>query len=166
LSRGRPALALAAAALLLLGACDNIKQQARNKAYSKDTPMVMPPDGTVSRDPPDTAQPPLTLALIERGHERFDIYCAPCHGRLANGHGMIVARGFPQPPDFHSDRLRSAPTSHFYDVITNGFGVMYPYGGRVPPQDRWAIAAYIRALQESQHVAAADLTPAEREKLQ
>ena len=150
---------------VLLAGCDNIKNQARNKAYSNDTQMTESPEGTVARDAPDTAPPPLTLSLLERGRDRFDIYCSPCHGRLGNGEGMIVQRGFPQPPNFLGDRLRAAPTSHFYDVITHGFGVMYPYGGRVPPPDRWAIAAYIKTLQESQHTAVADLTPAEREKL-
>ena len=94
--------------------------------------------------------------LLERGRERFEIYCAVCHGRTGEGNGMIVQRGFPQPPSLHEQRLRDAPVGHFFDVITNGYGVMYPYASRVAPEDRWAIAAYIRALQLSQHATPAD----------
>jgi mono/diheme cytochrome c family protein len=93
---------------------------------------------------------PIDMALLERGRERFDIHCAPCHSRLGDGDGMVARRGFPHPPSYHIDRLRKAPDRHFYDVITNGYGVMYPYGDRVAPEDRWAIVAYIRALQLSQ----------------
>ena len=92
---------------------------------------------------------PVTRAMLDRGRERFDIYCAVCHGRTGEGNGMIVQRGFPAPPSYHTDRLRTAPIGHFYDVITNGYGVMYSYAARVEPPDRWAIAAYIRALQLS-----------------
>jgi len=102
---------------------------------------------------------PLTRALLQRGQERFEIYCAPCHGRSGNGDGMIVRRGFPAPPSYHTDRLRNAPDSHFYQVISNGYGVMYPYADRVDPRDRWAIVAYIRALQLSQHAPRSQLTP-------
>ena len=94
---------------------------------------------------------PITAALLQRGRERFDIYCAPCHGRSGYGDGMIVRRGFPAPPSYHTAHLRNAPDSHFYQVISDGYGVMYPYAGRVSPHDRWAIVAYIRALQLSQH---------------
>lgn len=94
---------------------------------------------------------PLTASLLRRGRERFDIYCAPCHGRSGDGQGMVVQRGFPAPPSFHTDKLRLAPDSHFYQVITHGYGVMYPYADRVAPADRWAIVAYVRALQLSQH---------------
>jgi mono/diheme cytochrome c family protein len=98
-----------------------------------------------------TAMPyAITMPLLQRGRERFGIYCAPCHGALGDGDGMIARRGFPHPPSYHLDRLRSAPDRHFYDVITNGYGVMYPYADRVAPEDRWAIVAYIRALQLSQ----------------
>jgi mono/diheme cytochrome c family protein len=92
----------------------------------------------------------ITLPLMQRGRERFGIYCAPCHGALGDGEGMIAHRGFPQPPSYHIGRLRGAPDRYFYDVITNGYGVMYPYADRVSPRDRWAIVAYIRALQLSQ----------------
>jgi mono/diheme cytochrome c family protein len=94
---------------------------------------------------------PRTLAVLKRGQERFGIFCAPCHGFAGHGDGMVARRGFPNPPSYHIDRLRNAPDAHFFDVITNGYGAMYPYADRVPPNDRWAIVAYIRALQLSQH---------------
>lgn len=96
----------------------------------------------------------ITKADIERGHERFNIYCTPCHGRLGDGHGMIVSRGLRQPPSYHDARLINAPVGHFFDVMTNGYGAMYSYASRVAPDDRWRIAAYIRALQASQGAAA------------
>jgi len=105
-------------------------------------------------------------SVLERGRERFDIFCSPCHGRVADGQGMIVKRGFSAPPSLHLDRLREAPVGHFYDVITHGHGAMYSYASRVPPRDRWAIAAYIRALQLSQHAALADVPTAERARLE
>jgi mono/diheme cytochrome c family protein len=109
---------------------------------------------------------PVTRVQLVRGRERFDIYCAPCHGRTGDGQGMIAQRGFPPPPTFHQPRLREAPIGHFYDVITNGYGLMYPYASRVAPADRWAIAAYIRALQLSENAALADAEPAARQRLE
>jgi hypothetical protein len=100
---------------------------------------------------------PVTLDLVKRGHERFDIYCAQCHGRVGDGNGMIPSRGYRRPPSFHTETLRKAPTGHFFDVMTNGFGAMPPYKIQVPPRDRWAIAAYIRALQLSQNATVADV---------
>jgi cytochrome c553 len=91
----------------------------------------------------------VTEDFIRRGRERYDIYCAVCHGATGEGNGMIVQRGFPAPPSFHVERLREAPAGHFYHVITHGYGVMYSYADRVVPMDRWAIAAYIQALQLS-----------------
>ena len=108
---------------------------------------------------------PLTRQLLERGHERFDIFCSPCHGRTGYGDGMIVQRGFKAPPSFHSDRLRQAPAGHFFDVITNGFGVMYDLSDRIRVDDRWAIVAYVRALQQSQNSTLDDVPPAERDRL-
>jgi mono/diheme cytochrome c family protein len=105
----------------------------------------------------------VTKAMLERGQERFNIYCSPCHNRIGDGRGMIVKRGFPHPPDYALVRLRNAPVGHFYDVITNGYGVMYSYAARVEPEDRWAIAAYIRALQASRPVVKVD--PYEQERL-
>jgi mono/diheme cytochrome c family protein len=108
---------------------------------------------------------PITAALLDRGRQRFNIYCAPCHSMAGDGDGMIARRGFPAPPSYHTDRLRNAADSHFYQVITNGYGVMYPYADRIAPQDRWAVVAYIRALQLSQHAPASLLSADEREKL-
>ena len=105
--------------------------------------------------------PPLTLALLSAGSSAIRIDCTPCHSELGDGNGMVVQRGFPHPPSYHSDRLRQAPTQHFYDVITHGYGAMYSFAGRVAPDDRWAIAAYIRALQLSQHASAADIASAQ-----
>jgi mono/diheme cytochrome c family protein len=102
--------------------------------------------------------------LLERGQERFNIFCAPCHGRLGNGDGMIVRRGMVRPPSFHEDRLLSAPIGHFFDVMTNGFGRMFSYN-HIPVADRWAIAAYIRVLQRSQHATLKDVPEAERQAL-
>jgi Cytochrome C oxidase, cbb3-type, subunit III len=108
---------------------------------------------------------PITRADLERGRERFNIYCTPCHDYTGSGRGMIVQRGFPPPPSYHIDRLRSAPAGHFFDVITNGLGSMYSYAARVEPEDRWRIVAYIRALQLSQHSKMEDVPAAERENL-
>jgi mono/diheme cytochrome c family protein len=104
---------------------------------------------------------PITLPFIARGRDRYDVYCAPCHSRTGDGDGMIVRRGFPAPPTYHTDRLRAAPDSHFFQVISDGFGVMYPYADRITPEDRWAIVAYIRALQLSRHASSAELGAAD-----
>jgi mono/diheme cytochrome c family protein len=108
---------------------------------------------------------PVTAALMERGHERFDIFCSPCHGKQGTGLGMIVERGFQQPQSFHSERLRKQPIGYFFDVMTQGFGKMSSYATQVPPEDRWAIAAYLRALQLSQHAEVAQLPDDDRAKL-
>jgi mono/diheme cytochrome c family protein len=107
----------------------------------------------------------VTRETLARGRERFNIYCSPCHGRDGDGGGMIVQRGFRQPPTYHSDRLREAPDGHYFDVITNGFGAMASYANRVEPIDRWAIIAYIRALQLSQNARIEDVPENERGKL-
>lgn len=121
--------------------------------------------GKVGGQPSESFPFPVTMELVERGRERFDVFCSPCHGFGGDGDGMIVQRGFRRPPSFHEERLRTAPTGHYFDVITNGFGVMYPYGYRVPPRDRWAIVAYIRALQLSRQAPVADLPDETRAKL-
>ena len=100
---------------------------------------------------------PITSAELSRGRERYNIYCSPCHDYTGSGNGMIVQRGFPSPPSFHLERLRQAPAGHFFDVMTNGMGLMYSYASRVSPEDRWRIAAYIRALQLSEHGSTADV---------
>ncbi len=102
---------------------------------------------------------PITAAVLARGRERYDIYCAPCHDRLGNGLGMVVRRGYRRPPPYHIDRLRTAPNGYFFDVMTNGFGAMPDYAQQVAPGDRWAIVAYIRALQRSQNANIKDVAP-------
>jgi mono/diheme cytochrome c family protein len=108
---------------------------------------------------------PLTRALLDRGEERYNIYCSPCHGRTGDANGIIVQRGFTAPPSYYSPRLMAAPVGHFYDVITNGWGVMYSYADRVHPADRWAIAAYIRVLQRSRSGTLADVPADQRSML-
>ena len=108
---------------------------------------------------------PLTKELLERGHQRFDIFCSPCHGKQGNGLGMIVQRGFKQHSSFHVDRLREQPIGYFFDVMTQGFGQMSSYASQVPPEDRWAIAVYLRALQLSQHAPVAELSADDRKKV-
>jgi len=155
---------LVLALVLGLAGCSQPKMenQPKYEAYEKaDTwpdglSARVPPAHTVARDTdlaprPERMPMPLTKSLLDRGQDRYEVNCLPCHGRVGYADGMVVQRGFPAPPSFHSDRLRDAPLSHFYDVITDGYGVMYSYADRVKPADRWAIAAYIRALQQSQH---------------
>ena len=100
---------------------------------------------------------PVTRELMERGQQRFNIYCTPCHGRLGFGNGMVVQRGYRPPPSLHDEKIRNQPVGYWYDVMTNGFGAMPPYRAQVAPEDRWAIAAYIRALQLSQRATTADV---------
>jgi mono/diheme cytochrome c family protein len=166
------AVAILGVAVTLTG-CDDMSNQPKRLPYelpaqSRQSPVwpALPPVGMVARDDKPVPAPPVTLALLERGRERFDIACAPCHARTGTGHGMIVERGFPAPPSYHIDRLRQAPAQHFYDVITNGYGIMFPYADRVAPADRWAIVAYIRALQASTQAHLADLPPDKRALLQ
>jgi mono/diheme cytochrome c family protein len=102
---------------------------------------------------------------LQRGRERYDIFCSPCHDRLGMGQGMIGRRGYRPPPSFHIERLRAAPPGHFFDVMSHGFGAMPDYAAQIPPRDRWMIAAYIRTLQLSQNAAIADVPDAERRKL-
>ena len=109
---------------------------------------------------------PVTAQVMARGRERFDIFCAPCHDRNGTGNGMVVRRGYRQPPSFHIDRLGQAPVGHFFDVITNGFGAMPDYRDQIPVRDRWAIIAYIRALQLAEHASIADVPADELAKLQ
>ncbi|HEY1741699.1 MAG TPA: cytochrome c [Granulicella sp.] len=100
---------------------------------------------------------PLTSEVMARGQERYNIYCTPCHSRVGNGDGMIVQRGYRPAGDFHTDRLRNAPLGHFFNVMTNGFGAMPDYAAQLTPEDRWAVAAYIRALQLSQNAKRSDV---------
>lgn len=170
---------LTVALVMALTACDQepMANQPKYETYEAapewpdDQSARVPVAGTVPRDAPvelavsETLPMPLTRELLERGQAQFNIYCSPCHARTGYGNGMIVQRGFPSPPSFHTDRLRNAPLRHFYDVITDGYGVMYSYADRVPPHDRWAIAAYIQALQLSQYAELDDLTEEQRTEL-
>lgn len=162
--------------VLALAACKREDMYTQGKYYSwdrdsffpKQQSMQKPVPGTVARGEVDLPVPQprtITQAMVERGHQRFDIFCTPCHGRSGDGHGMIVQRGFPQPPSFYSQRLRQAKASLYYDTITNGHGVMYSYADRVPPADRWAVIAYIRALQLSQDAQVASLPEQDKTQL-
>ena len=122
--------------------------------------------GKVDGKDVDTFPFPIGANDILRGQERYNIYCSPCHDYTGSGRGMIVMRGFPQPPSYHIDRLRQAPVGHFFDVMTNGIGSMYSYASRITPEDRWRIAAYIRALQLSQNAKIEDVPEADRPKLE
>lgn len=171
-----------AAGVLAAGCRQDMHDQPRFKPYAKSDffadkrsarPLV---DGTIARGhlredavlytgraagkPADAFPFPVTADVMARGRERFDIFCSPCHGRTGAGDGMIVRRGYRKPPSFHEDRLRQAAPGYTYDVITNGFGAMPDYAQQIPVRDRWAIVAYITALQRSQH-AAADRLPAQ-----
>jgi mono/diheme cytochrome c family protein len=144
-------------ALLIASGCDDMVAQPKQKVYS---PLVGPaaiPAGIVEFDERPQGAPALTLALLERGQERYRIYCTPCHSELGDGRGMVVERGFPPPPSYHIDRLRLASPQYLVDVITRGHGVMYSFANRVQPPDRWAIAAYIKALQRSQNASTTDV---------
>jgi hypothetical protein len=131
------------------------------------------PVGTVAREQPQEIRGPIpqdiplqiTIELLRHGRERFDIYCSTCHGRLGNGEGMVVQRGFSPPPSFHLERLRSAPDSHYFGVITYGIGRMWDYGNRTSVQDRWAITSYIRVLQLSQSAPLSDVPQSELRNL-
>lgn len=146
--------------LLLLASCDNMDHQPRYDSYEESTlftngkALQTPPDGVVASDDEIflqelTNRPPMSIALLQRGRERYEIYCMPCHDAAGYGNGRIPSRGFPHPPSLHVQRLRDAPSAYVVNVITHGHGVMYSYADRVAPKDRWAIAAYVKALQLS-----------------
>jgi cytochrome c553 len=118
-------------------------------------------EGVVDGKPAETFPMAVTPAVMARGQDRFNVYCAPCHGRTGEGDGMIVQRGFRKPPSYHEERVRNAPVGYYFDVMTRGFGAMQDYSAQVTAADRWAIAAYIRALQLSQRATVNDV-PAER----
>jgi cytochrome c5 len=177
----------AAAALLLSGGCRYLKQDMANQPKNRplspsdffddgrsERPLV---ENTVARGsiaddelfvPKDSDNFPLPVnrELLERGEERYKIFCTPCHGLQGDGNGMIAMRGMKHPPTFHQDRLRQAPNGYFYDNITNGFGAMYGYSAQISPRDRWAIIAYVRALQLSRNAKVADLPAPLRGRLE
>lgn len=172
---------------LFLAACGNMKKQSYLRPevpaplLPRGTSAQLPPPFTVARGmrlPADPFQTgveggkllekipvPVTPALLQRGRERYDIYCVVCHGPGGDGDGVVVRRGFPAPPSYHLQRLVEAPVGHFFQVMTGGFGAMYPYADRVSADDRWAIVAYIRALQLSRRIDARLLTATERGRL-
>jgi mono/diheme cytochrome c family protein len=173
-------IALLTALLILAGCRQDMHDQPKFKPLAEsdfyaDLRSARPPvDGTVARgqlhedtylytgkignNPGDYMPFPVTQELLARGQQRYNIYCAPCHSRMGDGNGVIPSRGFPRkPPSYHTDRLRKAPLGYFFDVITNGFGAMPDYASQVQPRDRWAIVAYIRALQLSQDATSADV---------
>lgn len=179
---------IAALLLALTGCGRNMYDQAKYETYdpspfftdeTSSRPLI---DGTVSRsrgavdsvfftgqgEAGIATELPvaLTEAVLQRGQQRYNIYCSPCHNYSGNGEGMIVQKGFVQPASFHDERLQAAPVGYFFQVITNGYGRMYSYASRVPPEDRWAIAAYIKALQYSQDAPVADLPADVRERLE
>jgi len=108
---------------------------------------------------------PVDAALLQRGQERYRIFCTPCHGLQGDGNGLVAMRGMKHPPTFHQDRLRQAPNGYFFDNITNGFGAMYGYSAQIPPRDRWAIIGYVRALQLSRNAKVSELPAELRDKL-
>lgn len=122
-------------------------------------------EGKQGHDLVATLPMPLTRELLARGRERFNIFCSPCHDRTGNGRGMVVRRGYQPPPSYHIDRLRDAPVGHFFDVMTNGLGAMPDYASQIEVSDRWAIAAYVKALQLSQHAPVADVPADKKEAL-
>jgi mono/diheme cytochrome c family protein len=175
-------------ALAVLAGCNDMRYQPKFKPldafsfFEDGRSARIPPEDTVPRGHlnldehlyqgktggklVDSMPFPATAEVLERGRQRYDIFCSMCHGRTGEGNGMIVQRGFPVPPSYHIDRLRKAPLGHYFDVMTNGYGVMYSYGDRIPASDRWAIAAYIRALQRSQNATLSDVPAQERAKLE
>src|SRR5438270_11959391 len=177
---GHPGAVGCVALLLVLAGCRNdMHDQPRMKTYAMsdfyaDLRSERPPvEGTVARgqlhedtyfytgkigaNPGDYMPFPVTEEVLQRGRERFDIYCTPCHSRPGDGNGMIVQRGFQHPPSYHADRLRKAPLGYFFMVMTEGFGAMPDYAEQIQPRDRWCIVAYIRALQLSQSATQAEI---------
>jgi len=181
------ACACAAAALATAGCHLDMYDQPKFKPLAADPffadgasarPLV---EGTVARGHADTNEYrltgksgsvpgsgfpfPVTMAVLNRGRDRFETFCSPCHGRLADGNGMVVRRGFPRPPSLLADSIRTEPEGFFFDVITKGFGRMYSYAPSIPVDDRWAVVAYLRALQLSSKIAVADLPLSDRARL-
>lgn len=175
--------------LVILAGCGmNMRDQFRYEPYERSTFFAdgqsarQPVPNTVARgqlqsdaqfytgkdgdQPVDELPFPATREVLERGRQRYNVFCTPCHGLAGDGNGVVVQRGFPAPPSLHQDRLRAAPVGYYFDVITNGFGRMYPYDYRIPEEDRWAIVAYIRALQLSQNAQLDDLPAEERQRLE
>jgi mono/diheme cytochrome c family protein len=171
----RRAAVLLGCALLASCTRSNMDSQPKDNEYKpsglfRDGKVLQAPvPGTVARGDlaradEVTQRPQVTAELLQRGRVEYDVYCSPCHDRVGTGRGIVVQRGMPQPASLHDDRQRAATDQHLFDVISNGFGAMYAHGDRVQPRDRWAIVAYIRALQLSQHAALHDV-PADQQTL-
>lgn len=149
----------ALALVLLLAGCDNMARQPRYDAYGEGKlfadgkAMQIPPDGTIARDAPEILaaerRPAMSQALLARGQERYGIFCSMCHGVAGDGNGTVPARGFPRPADFRTPSQRALTADQLYHAISVGSGTMYGFADRVPPRDRWAMAAYVEALQRS-----------------
>ena len=151
----------------LLAGCDDMNKQAKTPADGdrKGQVAVKEPADMVAATP-DLPPPALTQSLVERGHDEFHAFCAPCHAERGDGKGMVVQRGFPEPPSFHTDQARSLQPAEIYKVISDGQGAMYSFAGRLRPADRWAVVAYVKALQLSRNARLADVPPDQRETLQ
>ncbi|MTV11991.1 MULTISPECIES: cytochrome c [Bradyrhizobium] len=169
-------LVLTVALALSLAACDqNMDMQPKYSEYSRAplfrrSMLRSPPVNTVARgdlerERAGKTKPALSAELLDRGRQRYAIFCSPCHGAGGDGDGIIVHRGMPHPTSYHDDRLIAADDQHLFEVISNGYGAMYSYAARVNPQDRWAVVAYIRALQLSRRASIEDVPPDERAKL-
>lgn len=184
-------LALALLTSLVLGGCREPQKMGDQPYYEPFEGSEFFADGLASRHPPegtvargarergtlfytgkiggklaDAFPFPVTRQVLERGRERYDIFCSPCHDRVGTGVGMIVRRGYRQPPSFHSEKLRKTPAGEFFEHITFGFGAMPSYAAQIRPEDRWAVVTYIRALQLSRNARLADLAPEDRRKLE
>lgn len=157
--------------LLALVGCDDMIHQPKRAGYQTRTTNASPspaplPPAIVDYSSIPMAPPPLSLALLHRGQAQFRQFCTPCHSELGDGNGMVVQRGFVHPPSYMSDKVLNSSTQHYYDVLTNGAGQMYSFAARITPADRWAIAAYIRALQGSAAGTLADVSPEDRTRLE
>lgn len=151
----------------LLAGCDDMNKQAKTPADGdkKGQVAVKEPE-TMVASTPELPPPALTQSLVERGHDEFHAFCAPCHSERGDGRGMVVQRGFPQPPSFHTDQARSMAPAEIYTVISDGQGLMYSFAGRLRPADRWAVVAYVKALQVSRDATLSDVPADQRRDLQ
>lgn len=183
----RRALQALAAAALLAGCRNEMQDQPRHEAlettgfFADGRADRLPPPGTVARDAPapdphlhlgmDRGRPAASFPFridrtaLLRGRQRYDVFCAPCHGVTGDGDGVVVRYGFPRPSSFHEARLREAPPGYLFDVISRGFGRMYSFAGRLDPADRWRVVAHLRVLQKSRRVQVGELTDDERRQL-
>jgi mono/diheme cytochrome c family protein len=172
-------LALVVLAAALVAGCDDKNEyneltMRHQEKYNTETPSQFFADGMSSRPMVDHAvsadpvpqRPAITIDLVKRGQQRFNIYCSMCHGQDGNGHGMVVEHGFPAPPSYNTDHLRGMPDDYIFRVITGGLGKMPPYAAQIPVEDRWAIVSYVRALEKSQYAQLSDVPQSEQKSLQ